>query len=269
MDLSDHVVVITGGAGGIGLATAQVARRNGGDVVICDIDETAVARAIDVLDEISTGSATGYRCDVSDRLDVRRVAESVCTDLGRIDILVNNAAVQKITPALELTEDHWLRELNVCLSGSFYWSQAAAEFSMVPRGKGSIVNVGSGAGLAASPDSVSYISAKHGIIGLTRSLAVDWARYGIRVNCVCPGFTWTPLAQQVSEARPEVMRQRVDRIPYGTGAQSTDIANAVLFLASNELSAATSGVVLPVDGGTTALSSGYTAPTADATPPSD
>jgi NAD(P)-dependent dehydrogenase (short-subunit alcohol dehydrogenase family) len=258
---TDKVVVVTGGARGIGLAAATLLAREGARVVISDLEESAVDAAVEaVLTE--GGDATGVVGDVSKRDEVVANVEEILAESGRIDVLVNNAALQRTVSVAELTEEHWRRELDVCLSGSFFWSQVVGTSSMIPRRAGVIVNVGSGASLAAIPNSVSYVASKHGIIGLTRALAVDWAQYGIRVNCVCPGFTWTELSRSVAEANPERMRQRVLRIPYGDGAQPEDIAQAIGFLASDN-AGEISGTILPVDGGTGAMSSGFSAPRDD------
>jgi NAD(P)-dependent dehydrogenase (short-subunit alcohol dehydrogenase family) len=258
MRFTDKVVVITGGARGIGLATAALVAHEGAHTVICDLDESTVAAAVEAV-RSEGGHAIGVVGDVSVRSDVAANVDQVMVEFGRIDVLVNNAALQRTTPARELAEEHWRRELDVCLSGSFFWSQAVGTASMIPRRAGSIVNVGSGASLAAMPNSVSYVAAKHGIIGLTRALAVDWAQYDIRVNCVCPGFTWTELSRSIADANPELMRQRVLRIPLGNGAQPEDVARAIGFLASDHAGEIT-GSVLPVDGGTGAMSSGFSAP---------
>ncbi|MCD4853696.1 SDR family oxidoreductase [Arthrobacter sp. AK01] len=258
MRFTDKVVVITGGARGIGLATASLLAREGAQTVICDLDRTAVSAAVETVQR-EGGRAYAVVGDVSQSKSVSENVDQIMAEFGRIDVLINNAATQRTVPARELTEEHWRRELDVVLSGSFFWSQAVGVASMIPRRSGVIVNVGSGAALAAMPNSVSYVAAKHGVIGLTKALAVDWAQYGIRVNCVCPGFTWTELSKSIAEANPELMRQRVERIPLGGGAQPDDIAQSIAFLAS-EHSREISGIALPVDGGTLAMSSGFSAP---------
>lgn len=258
MRFTDKVVVVTGGARGIGYATASLAAREGANAVICDLDGSAVKAAVDAVRK-EGGRALGVIGDVSKRESVAENVDEVMAEFGRVDVLINNAAAQRTVPARELTEEHWRRELDVCLSGSFFWSQEVGVASMIPRRTGAIVNVGSGAALAGMPNSVSYVAAKHGIIGLTKALAVDWAQYGIRVNCVCPGFTWTELSRSIAETNPEMMRQRVERIPLGSGAHPEDIAQAIGFLAS-EHAREISGAALPVDGGTMALSSGFSAP---------
>jgi len=258
MRFAQKVVAVTGAARGIGFATARIAAAEGARVVVCDRNPAAVDAAVRRI-RADGGDAIGVAGDVADASQVRENVAQAMAAFGRVDVLVNNAAAFAHRPAQELPEEQWRRELDICLSGTFFWSQAVAVAAMIPQREGAIVNVGSGAALAATPHCVSYVAAKHGVVGLTKALAVDWAQYGIRVNCVCPGFTWTELAQQSAQAHPEMMRQRVARIPLGGGAQPEDPARAILFLAAAE-SAAISGIVLPVDGGTLALSSGYSAP---------
>jgi len=258
MRFKDKVVVVTGAARGIGFATARLAALEGALVVIGDLDPQSVDAAVQAI-AAEGGWALGAVGDVCVKSQVMSNVEQVMQACGRIDVLVNNAASFSHQPAAELSELQWRRELDVCLTGAFLWSQAVAVASMIPRRQGAIVNVGSGAALAGMPHAAGYIAAKHGIVGLTKALAVDWGQYAIRVNCVCPGFTWTDLARKGAEANPEMMRQRVARIPLGEGAQPEDPARAILFLASPE-GGAISGVALPVDGGTLALSSGYSAP---------
>lgn len=255
MRFSDRVVVVTGAARGIGFVTANMAAREGALVVVCDVDPAAVKAAAENIG----GATIGIVGDVSKLEQVRRNVDEVMKVHGRIDVLVNNAAVTSYQAPETLTEDAWRREIDVCLGGSFFWAQSVAVASMIPRREGSIVNVGSGAALAAMPRSAAYVSAKHGVIGLTRSLAVDWGQFNIRVNSVCPGLTYTELAKFVASKDPEMMRQRELRIPLQRGATPEDVANAILFLASSQAHSI-SGVALSVDGGTLAMSSGFSAP---------
>jgi len=255
MRFEDQVVVVTGAARGIGFTVAEMAAREGALVVVCDREASNVDAAVARIG----GRTMGVAGDVSDLAQVRGNVDQVMQAHGRVDVLVNNAAITSYNPPESLPEETWRREIEVCLGGTFFWAQSVAVASMIPKRKGVIVNVGSGAALAAVPRCAAYVAAKHGVVGLTKALAVDWGQYGIRVNCVCPGLTFTELSKFVASKNPEMMRQRELRIPLQRGAQPEDVANAILFLASSEASSI-SGESLSVDGGTLAMSSGFTAP---------
>ena len=255
MRFKDQVVVVTGAARGIGFTTAEMAAQQGGLVVVCDREPANVDAAVRKIG----GPTMGVTGDVSDLSQVRRNVDEVMQKHGRVDVLINNAAITSYNPPEALPEDVWRREIDVCLGGTFFWAQSVAVASMIPRRKGVIVNVGSGAALAAVPRCAAYVAAKHGVVGLTKALAVDWGQYDIRVNCVCPGLTFTELSKFVASKNPEMMKQREMRIPLQRGAQPEDVANAILFLASSE-AYSISGEALSVDGGTLAMSSGFSAP---------
>jgi NAD(P)-dependent dehydrogenase (short-subunit alcohol dehydrogenase family) len=252
---NDQVVVVTGAARGIGLVTAQMLAQEGALVVVCDLDPATVNEAVERIG----GKTIGVAGDVSKLADVRNNVDQVMKAHGRIDVLVNNAAVTSYFAPELLPEENWRREVDVVLAGSFFWAQSVANAWMIPQRRGAIINLGSGAALAAVPRCAAYVAAKHGVIGLTKALAVDWGQYNIRVNCVCPGLTFTELSKFVASKNPEMMKQREMRIPLQRGAQPEDIAHAVLFLASSEANAI-SGESLSVDGGTLAMSSGFSAP---------
>ncbi|MDM0022203.1 SDR family NAD(P)-dependent oxidoreductase [Variovorax saccharolyticus] len=258
MRFTDQVVVVTGAGQGIGLATARLAAREGAKVAVCDRDPGSVSSTVARIRE-EGGVAIGVCGDVSNLTQVRANVDEVMQAYGRIDVLINNAGILKHTPARLVEEAQWRREIDVCLTGAFFWAQTAAVASMIPRKQGAIVNLGSGAAVAGAPGSTSYCAAKHGVVGLTRALCVEWGQYNIRVNCVCPGITATEMTMSVARDYPERIRQREQRIPLGHMAQPDDQAKAILFLASSD-AASISGHILSVDGGTAALSSGYSAP---------
>ena len=258
MRFKDQVVVVTGSGKGIGFTTASLAASEGAKVVVCDLDPKAVDAAVARIRE-QGGNAMGVTGDVSNLTQVRKNVDEVMKAHGRIDVLVNNAGILKHTPAARVTQEQWRREIDVCLTGAFFWAQAAAVASMIPRKQGAIVNLGSGAAVAGAPGSTAYCAAKHGVVGLTRALCVEWGQYNIRVNCVCPGITATDMTMSVARDYPERIRLREQRIPLGHMAQPEDQAKAILFLASSD-AGSISGHILSVDGGTAALSSGYSAP---------
>jgi NAD(P)-dependent dehydrogenase (short-subunit alcohol dehydrogenase family) len=252
---SDQVVVVTGAARGIGFHTAFRFASEGAHVVINDLEQEVVADAVRRI-ESTGGRAIGVACDASDDEQVARAVRQLCDQVGRIDVLVNNAGIHGIVPSHELEPTAWRRVIGVNLNGAFYWSQAVAVASMIPRRAGAIVNLASGAGLAAIPYSPAYVASKHGLVGLTRALALDWGPYGIRVNAVAPGLTWTELARQGKSENPGMFAEREQRIPLGHAASVEDQANAILFMASAD-ALSVNGSILVVDGGTHAMSAGY------------
>jgi NAD(P)-dependent dehydrogenase (short-subunit alcohol dehydrogenase family) len=189
--------------------------------------------------------------DVSSEADVETVAERVAERFGRADVLVNNAGISFITPAEETTGEQWRRVLDVNLTGPFLLSRAFGR-AMLEARAGAIVNVASIAGLHAVADRAAYNSSKHGLIGLTRTLAAEWGGRGVRVNAVCPGWVKTPMDADDQAAGGYVDADIVDRVPMARFAAPDDIAEAVAFLADPARSAFINGVALPVDGGWTA-----------------
>lgn len=247
-----QVAVVTGAASGIGLCTAEMFAAEGAIAVLVDLNAADAEMAAAAI-TAKGGKAIALRCDIADEAEVQRTAREVVSRFGRIDILVNNAGIS-ITAIAE-DYDRFAHSVAVNLSGAFYWSRAAGVASMIENQSGAIVNVASIAGLAAIPSDIGYVSAKHGIVGLTKALAVEWAKYGIRVNCVAPGITRSDMAQAAINAEPAFMAERIGRVPLGRMGDAEDQARAILFLASDD-AGYISGITLPVDGGQMALHSG-------------
>ena len=208
---NDQVVVITGGARGIGFAAATLFAKEGAHVVLNDLDTGAVDAAVARLEAIG-GRVLGVVCDVSDHAQVRKAVEKVMNETGRIDVLVNNAGIIGRAETVNLKPETWSRVLAVNLNGVFFWSQAVAAASMIPRRSGAIVNVASLAGLAGIPNGASYVASKHGVVGLTKALAVDWGPFNIRVNAVCPGITKTEMTAADRAQNPAMYASEVSGI---------------------------------------------------------
>lgn len=239
MSFAGEVVLVTGAASGLG---SEIARRFG--------EQDATVELLDrdwpVAEQVPGARARGRSVDVRDADAVSAVVEAIRADRGRIDVLVNCAGIREIAPALELAAEEWQRVLDVNLGGTFHCAQAAARV-MVDAGRGSIVNVSSTSGLQADPSRVAYCASKAGILGLTRALALDLGRYGVRVNAVCPGLTRTPLTESYF-GDDAFVAGLADVVPLGRAADPRDIADVVLFLAGDGARHVT-GVALPVDGG--------------------
>lgn len=253
MRFKDKVVVITGGGSGMGLAASRLFASEGATIAVNDVKAETAERTVAEL-TAAGGKAFAIPGDVASRAVAEASIAACVRQAGRVDILINNAGIATIQPAEDYAD--WDRIIGVDLTAPFLWSQAAAKQSMLPNGKGAIVNISSLAGMVAYPGDVGYIAAKSGVLGLTRSLAIEWARRGIRVNCICPGFTDTQIIRDMEAIDPNRFIERKQRIPMARAAQPEEMATAMAFLASDDASYIT-GSVLNVDGGQVALSSGW------------
>ncbi len=244
--LDGKVAVVTGASSGLGVAFATGLASAGADIAIC-------ARRVDRLQGTQRAvQETGRRCvaveaDVSRPEDSRRVIEEAMSELGRVDVLINNAGVGTAVPALREPPEDFRRVIDVNLNGSYFMAQACAA-AMRQSGGGSIVNIGSILGLtSAGLPQAAYSSSKAAIIGLTRDLAQQWTgRYGIRVNALAPGFFESEMTDQYPD---DYIEGRLQRVPAGRVGEAEELVAAALFLASDAASYIT-GIVLPVDGGT-------------------
>jgi NAD(P)-dependent dehydrogenase (short-subunit alcohol dehydrogenase family) len=236
------VAVVTGGGSGIGLATCARLAKDGFTVAVLDLDPSAAA-----------GPATlTLRCDVCDEASVTKSIATVLTQLGRIDVLVNNAGItgsQQATRCHETPVDEFDKVIAVNVRGPFLCSRAVLP-SMLANGAGHIITIASVAGLVAFPGRCAYTASKGAALMLTRSIAVDYAAVGIQANAVCPGMVYTPMTSWRLD-QPELREEVVSRIPAGRVASPAEIADAVALLASGRLGYMT-GHPLVVDGGMSA-----------------
>ena len=238
--LKDKRVLITGGAGGIGSATAARFLAEGAQVAVLDCDGTALARLGRELPALS-GTLCG---DVSDPTAVAHAFEQLEQLFGGPDVLINNAGISVRQPFIDITPDQWRRVLDVNLNGVFHIAQQAAR-RMLAGGGGVILNMGSTNGLMGYPNYADYNASKAGVIELTRSMALELAPT-IRVNAVCPGFILTPM--QEAEYTPEMQRAFADRVPLRRLGRPEDVAGLFAFLASDDAAFIT-GQCFVIDGG--------------------
>lgn len=248
LQFTDRVVLITGGATGIGRAGALAFARQGATVVVADIDERA-AETVELI-EAEGGRGLFVRVDVSDGESVRELIDRATTTFGRLDVAWNNAGVLPATkPLHEMTEDEWEHVVSVDLKGVFLSLKHEIAY-MVANGGGSIINTASVAGVIGDPGMATYVAAKHGVIGLTRAAANDYGASGIRVNAIAPGLIATPMTERWL-ADPTMRDILLAGSPMGRAAAPEEITGIVLFLASDLASFATGGV-FTIDGGQTA-----------------
>ena len=249
--MTGKVVVITGGASGIGRATAVAFARKGAQVVIGDIDGRGAEETVELITSAG-GAAISVRVDVTKSADVQQMIATTVDRFGGLDYAFNNAGfVGSLAGVVETTEEDWQHAMATNLTS--VWLCMKYEIpEMLKRQRGAIVNNGSVIGLVGSPVAVGGVASKHGVSGLTKAAALEYATRGIRVNAVAPGMVRTPLAQRMVAALPPNAEQAIlAAVPQGRWCESEEIAEVVVFLCSDAASHVT-GHVMPIDGGWTA-----------------
>lgn len=246
-ELAGRTCLVTGASRGIGRGVAIELARAGAAVAVTARSASDLAGTVRDV-EAAGGRALAVALEVRDRASIRSAADSVESRLGPVDVLVNNAGVQRLRHALDVTEDDWDYVLDINLRGLFFCCQELGR-RMVERGRGKIVNVSSAAGLIPSAERAAYASSKAAVLMLTRVLAVEWAERGVTVNAVAPTFVETELAAQTLD-RPGAREAILARIPLRRLATAQDVAAAVRYLASPAADYLT-GATISVDGGLT------------------
>jgi NAD(P)-dependent dehydrogenase (short-subunit alcohol dehydrogenase family) len=250
ISFEDKVALVTGAAMGLGLATARAFAEAGASVVLADWDEDAVHSATRAL-TASGHKAIAVRCDVSDDAQVAAMVERTVATFGRLDAAYNNAGVQNVLlDSADQTRADFDRVVGINLRG--VWSCMKEELKqMRKQGSGAIVNCSSLGGLLGGANRGIYHAAKHGVIGLTRSSALEYAARGIRINAVCPGLMETPMSDRMkAEGQADALAAMLKMVPSGRIGRADEVADAVLWLCS-ERSSFVVGHALPVDGGYT------------------
>lgn len=243
MKLENKVAIITGAGSGIGRATALLFAQEGAKVVVADINEKG---GMEVVEEIKKAGGEGLfvGLDAANREQTKKMAKDTLEKYSRIDVLINNAGITQDALVSKMTEEQWDRVINVNLKGAFNCIQAVIEV-MINQNKGVIINASSISGVYGNIGQTNYAAAKAGLIGMTKTLAKELGKKGIRVNAVAPGFILTPMTSKVPEKILEVMKEKT---PLRRLGEPLDVAYAYLYLASDEANFV-NGAVLGVDGG--------------------
>ncbi len=251
-NLAGRAALVTGGGSGLGRAICDGLSQFGARVAVVDIDETA-AEAVAAMLRASGGEALAIRCDVSDPDQAERAVDLAVGRFGHLDALVSNAGIGARSPAEDMTFEQWTRVIDINLTGVWLFDQAVGRHWIRAGMKGSIINMASIAGqVGLTTGNANYAASKGGVIALTRLLAIEWAKYGIRVNAISPTHIRTPLVAQAMEASLETARYFLGNIPLGRLGEPEDVVGAAVYLASDASSLVT-GHILNVDGGHTAV----------------
>lgn len=244
---TNKVAIVTGSSYGIGKATAIAFAQRGAKVVLSDWKEDV--ETLHIIQSMG-GEAIFVHCDISKEADVKTLVEATVTRFGRLDIAFNNAGVEGEPAVAPLcTNENWEKVIGINLTGGWYCMKYQIP-EMLKQGKGVIVNNASIAGLVGFQASPAYVASKHGLVGLTKNVALDYAQQGIRVNAVCPGVIQTPMIDRFTGGNQEALEVFKARKPMGRIGQPEEIAATVIFLCSDGASFIT-GQAIAIDGGWT------------------
>ena len=243
----DKVALVTGGSSGIGRATSLAFAREGARVAIADLEPTGATETARMIEDLG-GNATVFELDVTKVDDVASLVDRVVQTYGRLDCAFNNAGIGgMVAKTADYPEEEWDRILNVNLKS--VWLCMKYEIPVMEKqGSGAIVNTASIYGLAGAAGYIAYNAAKHGVVGITRTAALEYATAGIRINAVCPGYIRTPMTQPGIDANPELERRMVSQTPMARLGRPEEIAEAVVWLCSDAASFVTGHTLTP-DGG--------------------
>ncbi|MFP6782232.1 MAG: glucose 1-dehydrogenase [Gammaproteobacteria bacterium] len=246
--LTDKVIVVTGGSTGIGRATAKILGAEGATVAILDVQDDEGENTVEMIANAG-GAAEYHHVDVGDYSSVQSTIATIVKAHGKLDGAFNNAGIEGPTARiLDVDMADWNRVIRVNLTGVFVCMKCEIEQMIKQDNGGSIVSTASAAGLIGIPGAASYNSSKHGVVGLTKSVALEYASKRIRVNAVCPGFIETPMLNRVADASVKIREQMIGTVPMKRVAEPSEIGEVAAWLMSDKSSYVT-GVAMPVDGG--------------------
>lgn len=244
---NEKIALVTGAAMGIGRATALAFAKEGAKVVVSDVDDASGEETLAAIREMG-GEGIYVHADVSSLEQVDALFETLTQTYGRLDYACNNAGIEGAhAPTGDCTLENWERTIGINLNGVFYCMRRELEL-MVPAGGGVIVNMASIAGIDGIANMPAYVASKHGVVGLTKSAALEYAPIGVRINAICPGGVATPMVDRMTGGDPDVMAEYAAMEPIGRMGRPEEIADAVIWLCSERASFVT-GIAIPIDGG--------------------
>jgi NAD(P)-dependent dehydrogenase (short-subunit alcohol dehydrogenase family) len=247
---TEKVAFVTGAANGIGRAAAIAFAREGASVTVADISERGNEETARMIEQFG-GRALAVRCDVTRAQDIAAALDKTIDAFGRLDFAFNNAGIEyDIKPAAEVTQEEWDRIIDIDLRGIFLAMKHEIPL-MLKQGGGAIVNTSSGAGVKGFKGGAAYVAAKHGVVGLTKAAALDYAAMNVRINAICPGIIDTPMMDRFSGGTEEGRRAVIAQEPIGRMGTPEEIAATVVWLCS-DAAAFVVGHAMVVDGGQTA-----------------
>ncbi len=248
LDFKNKSVLITGAASGIGLECAKAFLQGCADVYMADYNENALTLQVSLLrNEFPHSKIIPMVADITDETQVKNIPEIIRQGTGNLDILVNNAGMSHSAYSINEKQSDWNKVITLNLTAQFFMAQTIANEFMIPKKSGKIINMCSLGGLMGIPSAVAYSASKGGVLQMTKSLACEWARFGINVNCVCPGFVDTPLIAE-NTSNEKWMAYMNMRTPMRRLANPDDVAGSVVFLAS-DMAQFITGTSIVVDGG--------------------
>ena len=252
-DLKGQVAVVTGCSTGLGVQMAKALANQGAKIVAIARRKEKIDAVADEINKEFGVETLAIQCDITDTAKVDSAVDEVLAKFGRIDIVINNAGTGAVAPAEDITDDQFYNEINIDLFGSFRVARAVAKKAMIPAKYGRIINIASMYGLVGNKVAPCspYHAAKGGVVNMTRGLAAEWGKYGITVNAICPGYFYSPLTKETLDS-DFFQSNAQTMIPLSRYGNEGELDTAAIFLSSPASSYVT-GVILPVDGGYTAM----------------
>lgn len=252
-DLTGQVAVVTGCSTGLGVQMAKALANQGANIVALARRKNLVDEVAKEIEETYGVKAIGISCDITDSQKVAQAVDSIMEQMGRIDILINNAGTGAVAPAQDITDEQFANEMNIDMFGTFKMAREVANKAMIPAKYGRIINIASMYGMVGNKiaPAAPYHAAKGGVINLTRALAAEWGELGITVNSICPGYFETPLTKETLESE-FFQNYAKTMIPMARYGKEGELDSAAIFL-SAPTSTYVNGCILPVDGGYTSM----------------